>query len=98
MKPLEPFGTAAFVMALLIPLSGVGGIVALLVAEQRIMLAAMLTALADILVVVPIIVSWKRHHKAPQRWRGYGLLVSALAILTVQVALNAIGFLTLILR
>jgi hypothetical protein len=97
-KPLEPYGVLAFVLALFIPLSGLGGILAVLVAQQRITQAAMVTVLADILIVIPTIVSWRRHRKAPDRWRGYGFLVGAMTILASQVTYSVFVFLWLIQR
>ena len=97
-KTLELWGVLAFGLVVFLPFSGLGSILAMLVAEQQIALVVLLTSATYAAVLIPTILSWRRHLQSPKRWRGRGYLDAATILLGLHAALSIVGLLGMVLR
>ncbi len=60
--------------------------------QRRIALAGLVATLCMATVLVPIVLSWRRHRYHPEAWRGRGYLIAATVILVVHLLMCGSAF------
>jgi hypothetical protein len=60
--------------------------------RRQIALAGLGAALCSAVVLVPIVLSWRRHWSRPEAWRGRGYLIAASVIWVVNLLMFGSAF------
>jgi hypothetical protein len=60
--------------------------------EQQIALAGLVAILCFMVVLIPVMLSWRRHRSHPNAWRGRGYLNAATIILVINLLMFGVVF------